>query len=197
VEGIDRIKRHILAEAEAEATALLEETERFSEKELANAHEERETILKEAAERAQEEAGLLIKRGEGVADALNRKRRLERRQALADEVIQRALDLLCAKPAAERVALYASWVKALGLEEGEITLAASERDELAGPLLGALPGGRFTISADGGAFSGGLIVTCGRVRDNLTYDMLVRDHRPWLAKVALEHLDTSGDGADG
>jgi vacuolar-type H+-ATPase subunit E/Vma4 len=198
VEGIDRIKSHILDQAEAEAEAIAAETEVFVDREHANAQRSCEKILAEAEEQADQEAELLIKRGQSLADALRRRQELERKQELADRVIQRALELLREKPAPERVGLYAGLIRAGGLKEGVITLSAADRAEIGQALLKALPEGRFTLDEEDGAFSGGVVVTQGRIRDNLTYDTVVRDFRPELARAALEFPGMDGgDGADG
>ena len=198
MEGIDRIRRHILAEAESEVEALAAETKVLVDQEISNAEKECGKIIEEARERAQQEAELIVKRGEGVAEALLRKQELERKQELADRVIQRALELLREKPAPERVGLYAGLIRAGGLKEGVITLSAADRAEIGQALLKALPEGRFTLDEEDGAFSGGVVVTQGRIRDNLTYDTVVRDFRPELARAALEFPGMDGgDGADG
>lgn len=63
MEGIDRIKDHILTEADAEVEAIVKETRDVIEREILAAEEERRKILIEAAERADLDAALLIKRG--------------------------------------------------------------------------------------------------------------------------------------
>ncbi|NLB27874.1 MAG: hypothetical protein GX819_02870 [Clostridiaceae bacterium] len=199
MEGIDRIRRHILAEAESEVEALAAETKVLVDQEISNAEKECGKIIEEARERAQQEAELIVKRGEGVAEALLRKQELERKQALADQIILRALRLLQEKAAPERVRLYAGWIRSLDLEEGVITLSAADRIELGEDLLEALPRGRFSIDGQDGDFTGGSAVTHGRVRDNLTYDVVVRDYRAELARAALDLLGMggAGEGRDG
>ncbi|NLA95541.1 MAG: hypothetical protein GX838_01675 [Clostridiaceae bacterium] len=195
MEGIDRIKRHILAEAESEVEALVAETQILIDQEISNAEKECGKILDEARERAQHDAELIVKKGESVADALRRKQALERKQALADQVIRRALQLLQGKAAPERVRLYAGWIRSLNLEEGVITLSAADRTELGEDLLEALPQGRFTIATQDGDFAGGVMVSHSRICDNLTYDVVVRDHRAELARSALDFLGSGREGA--
>lgn len=194
MEGIDRIKRHILAEAEAEVEALRTETQALVDQELSNAGKESGKILDQARERAQHDAELIVKRAESVADSLVRKQALERKQARADRIIQRAIELLQEKEAPERVRLYVAWIRALGLEEGVVTLSAADRAEIGQDLLEALPGGRFTLDGQAGDFAGGVMVTHGRIRDNLTYDVIVRDFRPELTRVALDFFGPDGEG---
>jgi len=45
-----------------------------------------------------------------------------------------------------------------------------------------------------GDFAGGIMVTHGRIRDNLTYDVVVRDYRAELARAALDLLGMGGEG---
>lgn len=196
MEGIDRIKQHILAEAEAEIEALDAETRALVDQEISKAETECGIILDQARKRAQHDAEQIIKRAESVADSLVRKQALESRQALADRIIYQALELLRKKSAPERVALYAAWIRALGTAEGVITLSAADRAEIGEDLLKALPHGRFTLDPQAGDFSGGVLVTHGRIRDNLTYDVIMRDHRPELAREALAFPGLGGEGRD-
>ncbi len=188
VEGIERIKNHILAEADRTVRSIEEESRQLVEKETLECERECQKILVEAKERADHDADLLVKRGESIADAERRKRDLAGKQEIVDEVITRALDKLLQEPPEKRVARYADWIHALNIGEGVITLSANEKTALGGALLKALPGGRFSIAEEEGDFTGGLMVAHGRVQDNLTYDLAVRDHRPELARLAFDKL---------
>ncbi len=189
MEGIERIKGHILAEADAAVEAIVEETRAFVAKETGDAEKQRDIILAEAVERAQQEADMLLKRGESVADAERRKRDLEQKQALADEIIGLALGLLGDESPAVRVKRYAAWIEQLGLPSGIITLSAADKATIGAELIQALPEGRFSIDEATGDFTGGIVITHERIRDNLTYDLTVRDHRSELARLALEYLE--------
>lgn len=189
MEGIDRIKDHILTEADAEVEAIVKETRDVIEREILTAEEERRKILIEAAERADLDAALLIKRGESVADAEKRKQELAQKQNLADAAVRLALDKLVREPAEQRVLRYAGWIRRLGLAGGVITLSETDRMELGDKLLAQLAPAAFSIDPEAGDFLGGVLVTHDRIRDNLTYDLTVRDHRPELARIALEHLE--------
>lgn len=188
MEGIERIKNHILAEADRTVRSIEEESRQLVEKETLECERECQKILVEAKERADHDADLLVKRGESIADAERRKRDLAGKQEIVDEVITRALDKLLQEPPEKRVARYADWIHALNIGEGVITLSANEKTALGGALLKALPGGRFSIAEEEGDFTGGLMVAHGRVQDNLTYDLAVRDHRPELARLAFDKL---------
>jgi vacuolar-type H+-ATPase subunit E/Vma4 len=188
VEGIERIKNHILAEADRTVRSIEEESRQLVEKETLECERECQRILAEAKGRADHDADLLVKRGESIADAERRKRDLAVKQEIVDEVITRALDKLLQEPPEKRVARYADWIHALNIGEGVITLSANEKTALGGALLKALPGGRFSIAEEEGDFTGGLMVAHGRVQDNLTYDLAVRDHRPELARLAFDKL---------
>ena len=150
----------------------------------------------EAEESAQRDAELTIRRGESLADAEKRKPvwltgRLSQRSDF------RALNLLNEEPEDLRVKRYASWVYALGVNEGEITLAEGE-EHLKEPLAAALGTGNFSFSKKAGNFSGGIMILHGRVVDNLTYDLVVRDHRPELTRYIFEMLsnDTAAEESD-
>lgn len=196
MEGIDRIKDHILAEADRAVEDLVRESRAFVSREISRAEEEAEAILAEAAARAEEEARLLLKRGESVADAERRKRDLEEKQALADEIIQQALDLLCREKAEDKVRRYTGWIERLDLSQAVISLAPGDLEELGPALLEALPPGRFSLDEKAGDFRGGLVISHDRIRDNLTYDLAIRDHRPQLARLAMAVLENrpAGEG---
>lgn len=192
VEGIERIKNHILAEADRTVRAIEEESRQLVEKEMLECEGQCRKILAESKERADHDAELLVRRGESIADAERRKRDLAGKQEIVDDVIGRALSKLSIRPADERVARYAGWIRALKIDEGVITLSVDEKAELGDALLKALPDGQFSIAEEEGDFSGGLTVAHGRMQDNLTYDLVVRDHRPELARLAFDKLAQYG-----
>ncbi len=188
VEGIERIKNHVLAESDRTVRTIEEDLRQFVERETLESEEQRRIILAGAKERAEHDADLLVKQGETIADARRRKRNLAGKQEIVDDVIARALRKLLQQPPATLVARYAGWIRALNIEDGVITLSANEKAALGDALLNALPSGKFSISEEAGDFLGGLKVAHGRIQDNLTYDLAVRDHRPELARLTLERL---------
>ncbi|MDD2571951.1 MAG: hypothetical protein PHC72_00250 [Eubacteriales bacterium] len=189
MEGIERIKDHIIRQADDEVEVLVSETQRFVAKEVGDAERQVRLILEEATLRADMDAKELVRRGEGLAEAERRKQGLVLKQQRVDQVIDRALDLLLNEPPEERMARYASWVNGLGLESGAITLSATDLSEIGEKLLELLPPDRFSINPVPGEFSGGIVVEHGRVRDNLSYELIVRDHRAELARLVLSHLE--------
>lgn len=189
MEGIERIKDHIIRQAEDEVEVLVSETQRFVANEVGEAERQVRLILEEATLRADMDAKELVRRGEGLAEAERRKQGLVLKQQRVDQVIDRALDLLLNEPPEERMARYASWVNGLGLESGVITLSATDLSEIGEKLLELLPPDRFSINPVPGEFSGGIVVEHGRVRDNLSYELIVRDHRAELARLVLSHLE--------
>lgn len=189
MEGIERIKDHIIRQADDEVEVLVSETQRFVAKEVGEAERQVRLILEEATLRADMDAKELVRRGEGLAEAERRKQGLVLKQQRVDQVIDRALDLLLNEPPEERMARYASWVNGLGLESGVITLSATDLSEIGEKLLELLPPDRFSINPVPGEFSGGIVVEHGRVRDNLSYELIVRDHRAELARLVLSHLE--------
>ncbi|MCK9176170.1 MAG: hypothetical protein M0O95_00495 [Clostridiales bacterium] len=189
MEGIERIKDHIIRQADDEVEVLVSETQRFVAKEVGDAERQVRLILEEATLRADMDAKELVRRGEGLAEAERRKQGLVLKQQRVDQVIDRALDLLLNEPPEERMARYASWVNGLGLESGVITLSATDLSEIGEKLLELLPPDRFSINPVPGEFSGGIVVEHGRVRDNLSYELIVRDHRAELARLVLSHLE--------
>lgn len=189
MEGIERIKDHIIRQADDEVEVLVSETQRFVANEVGDAERQVRLILEEATLRADMDARELVRRGESLAEAEGRKQGLVLKQQRVDRVIDRALDLLLNEPEDKRAARYASWVNALGLESGVITLSATDLSEIGEKLLELLPPDRFSINPVPGEFSGGIVVEHGRVRDNLSYELIVRDHRAELARLVLSHLE--------
>jgi hypothetical protein len=64
-----------------------------------------------------------------------------------------------------------------------------EVDQELGPsLLGQL-GDKFTLASAAGNFRAGLVVRQGRIEDNLTYDLAIRNSRAELAQLAAELLE--------
>lgn len=199
MEGIDRIKSHILEQAQEAARAIILEAVDFAGQETAKAEKTSQALLDEARQGADQEAALILKRAESMAAAQARKKGLEQKQAYASQILDRALELLQNKPEEEKVRLYVSWISGLGLDQGVITLGARDHEQIGEQLIAALPEGAFSLDGQPGDFAGGLLVTHGRMRDNLTFDRVLRDHRPELARLALLEMgdDSSEAGQDG
>ncbi len=197
MQGIERIKQHIIANADATVKAIQEDAASLEKKTLAESEERCRKILQDAEDNSRRDAAMTVRRGESLADAEKRKNRLAHRQKIADDVIFRALKLLNEEPEELRVKRYASWVHALGVSKGVITLAEREQ-HLKAPLAAALGAGEFTFSKEDGSFSGGIMIHHGRITDNLTYDLVVRDHRPELTRLIFEILgDETSDEESG
>ena len=83
MQGIERIKQHILNNADAMVMAIQNDATAFEEQTIAASEEECRRIVHEAEESAQRDAELTIRRGESLADAEKRKTRLAHRQVIA------------------------------------------------------------------------------------------------------------------
>ena len=145
MEGIDRIKSHILEQAQEAARAIILEAVDFAGQETAKAEKTSQALLDEARQGADQEAALILKRAESMAAAQARKKGLEQKQAYASQILDRALELLQNKPEEEKVRLYVSWISGLGLDQGVITLGARDHEQIGEQLIAALPEGAFSL----------------------------------------------------
>ena len=154
VEGIERIKNHILAEADRTVRSIEEESRQLVEKETLECERECQKILAEAKERADHDADLLVKRGESIADAERRKRDLAGKQEIVDG--DYACSTSCCKSHRRRR-------RSIGLDsrleywEGVITLSANENGARRCTAEGTSR--RTVLIAEEGDFAGGLMVT--------------------------------------
>lgn len=188
MEGIERITQRILDDAKSQVVRIEEETASHIQRQKEDAERMRGEILTSSRTKAKEDAKTLLKRGGSIVAAEQRKRDLAARQAEVEHVIAEAVTYLQQAPAEDRASWYADWIKRHGIRDGVITL--SKNDQAIGQqLLAKLPEGQFEISDTPGRFSGGVIVSRGRIEDNLTYDLVIRNYKPELANLAQMTID--------
>ena len=182
MDGIESIVDHILnqtrekiARIEASRDEQLAEIERQSTEACA-------TVVRQVEDKAQAQADAVINRATSQAALETRRTLLETRQAMIDEVLQAALVELCQQDSSAKAELYAGLIASTGAADGQITVNDQDRDLMAA-LLPKLPG-RFELADAAGRFAGGLLLRRGRIEENLTFDLLLRNQRPQLAALA-------------
>ncbi|MDI9461806.1 MAG: hypothetical protein ACOX3P_00995 [Saccharofermentanales bacterium] len=187
MEGLDKIIARIIADARATAARIEAEAEEKATGMIAAAETTADEILENSRTRTKEDAANILARGESLVRSEHRKDNLQKRQLQVEDLIEAALDKLASDPAEEKVDRYLQMIKSRELTGGEIMLP--EVDQELGPsLLGQL-GDKFTLASAAGNFRAGLVVRQGRIEDNLTYDLAIRNSRAELAQLAAELLE--------
>ncbi|MDD2533205.1 MAG: V-type ATP synthase subunit E [Eubacteriales bacterium] len=186
MDGINAIVEHILKEARERAavlqTSAAEQVAEIKRQTDATCEE----ITKQSALKADLAAEAIINRAKSQAAMEHRRALLEARQLLIDQAISAALDHLVKLDPLAKSELYQSLIESLGAQDGLIT--ANEQDHaLVAQLLKKISG-RFELNTVVGSFAGGLLLQRGKVVDNLTFDLLIRNQRPHLAALAASIL---------
>ena len=179
---MNAIVEHILAGARTRAAQTEAEIAAEVSQILAQADEACERIRKEADIKAQAAAEAVISRAASQAALESRRSSLVARQALIEQVVEDALDKLVNLGDDEKGSLYLKLLQSLGADGGLVTVNAKDQHLMRG-LLAKL-GGQFELREEPGAFSGGFLLRRGRIEDNLTFDLLVRNKRPQLVALA-------------
>lgn len=193
MEGIERITNKILEDAKAEVSRIESETEEFVREQQESSEKMRERVLADSRKNAEDDAKALIQRAESLASSERRKRDLSAKQNDVRRTIDLAVQQLLEDPAEVRVERYVSWIEAHKIKEGVITLSLADQD-LADSLLDKLPAGKFTVAATPGKMRGGIIVSHGKMEENLTYDLVIHNYLPRLSQLAQEQLEAIQGG---
>jgi V/A-type H+-transporting ATPase subunit E len=195
LDGLQAIVERILAEARDKAGEIAAQAQARCDGILSDAKAQADVILSDGQKQADIQAQALITRAKSAAALESRKKILGTRQEMIDRVFGQALRSLASLPAQEKLDFYQQLIIGTGAEDGEIVLAAA--DQLLGrDLLARLPG-RFTLSSEAGACSGGLILRRGLIEDNLTFERLIDVQRPRLVNLAADLLADPGEAAPG
>ena len=139
-------------------------------------------IRQTADHKGQQAAATLMNRASSQAALESRRAILEARQSLIDEVIQDSTRQLSQLSDLEKKDLYGRMIQSTGATGGILTVNARDR-ALMETVVAALGQG-WSLSVESGTFSGGFILSRGRIEENLTFDLLVRNLRPQLPALA-------------
>lgn len=187
--AITDILTRIEADAASEATAITgaaeAEAARIVAQAVSTVASEREAALAEAERGAAEEAAMLLASARLAArdDLLTRKR------ALAERVLERAVDALVALPDAEYLELIAAGVARAAAGGETLAIAPADAKRLGG-LAKRLEdhGVRVTLAAEPAPIERGVLLTADRMRVEVSPASLVADNRDHLLLVAAGAL---------
>ncbi len=186
MDGINAIVNHILSEASENgalhAAAAAEQVAVISQQADSSCAE----ITASTSAKAQAAADAIINRAVSQVELEKRRALLEARQALIDEAMTQALKQLAGLNAVEKASLYKKLLLSVNATDGRVTVNAADRT-LMSDLLPEVSS-QLELTAETGEFSGGLLLSRGRIVDNLTFDLLVRNQRPQLAALAAKIL---------
>jgi V/A-type H+-transporting ATPase subunit E len=186
LEGIDLIRDRILEQAREKADEINDRTKAQRDEIMAAAEQECLQIKADSVVKTKARVDAILNRARSLAAMESRKFELQKRQNQIDLIIERALKKACSLPAEQKLELYCAMIEKSGAENGEITL--SEADAGLADALQTRLGTGFTVAGTNGKFNGGLILGRGKIEDNLTFDLIVRNQRPQLSAVAAEAL---------
>ena len=196
--GLDAIIESILADAREQADAILASAAAEAEAIRRQAADEAETLLRSMEAAADAEAGILRSRAESSAAMAARRVVLDARRRAVVDVVDRAVTTLAGLPAAEKIRLYADFLRSarggetIVFSSGDLTSgigAKAVEAALQARASDGLPPVRLTVSDVPGQFLGGLVMRRGLIEDNLTFEMLTRQSREDLETYAATLLE--------
>ena len=191
--GIEKINRQILADAQAEADEILQAARREAD---AIAADFDARVLRESQEAAVRNEAAAIQREERLASvaALEaRKQILAARQEMVTKAFDLALEKLCTLPRKEYTDLLARMAaKAARTGQEEVILSEKDQKEVgsdvvkgANDLLGK---GKLTLSKGTASIRGGLLLTQGDTEVNCSFETLIRLAREELSGQVADLL---------
>ena len=186
MEGLEAIKKRIMADAREEAYEIGRQTEQVLADMDKQNQAECEKVLAEARQSAEANARVRINRAHSLAALEQRKTILGARQALIEQTLQKALEKLQQLPEIEKASLYARLIEQSGLRSGLLIL--NQADAAIAPQLVEPYKGALKLDPKPGTFAGGLIIRQDLVEENLTFETLLKNNRPEWIKLASTTL---------
>lgn len=190
MEGMERIRESILAEARTQAEAIIKEAE-DSVKEMEQQAEKRaEELTKNRLERAKVEAQDAQKRMLSMAELELKKQSLEAKQSIIDQAFDKALAKLNNLPEEKYAAMIVSALGSVGIKGGEeLIVPPQDREKFQKGLLKRINdklGFELKLSDEDRGIQGGFIVKVDGVEINNSFETLLRMERE---KVESEIAD--------
>lgn len=190
MEGMERIRESILAEARTQAEAIIKEAE-DSVKEMEQQAEKRaEELTKNRLERAKVEAQDAQKRMLSMAELELKKQSLEAKQSIIDQAFDKTLAKLNNLPEEKYAAMIVSALGSVGLKGGEVLIVPpQDREKFQKGLLKKINdklGFELKLSDEDRGIQGGFIVKVDGVEINNSFETLLRMERE---KVESEIAD--------
>ncbi|HOC08173.1 MAG: hypothetical protein GXY97_05775 [Clostridiales bacterium] len=190
MEGMERIRESILAEARTQAEAIIKEAEdKVKEMEI-QAEKRAEELTKNRLERAEVEAQEAQKRMLSMAELELKKQSLEAKQSIIDQAFDKALVKLNNLPEEKYAAMIVSALGSVGIKGGEeLIVPPQDREKFQKGLLKKINdklGFELKLSDEDRGIQGGFIVKVDGVEINNSFETLLRMERE---KVESEIAD--------
>lgn len=190
MEGMERIRESILAEARTQAEAIIKEAEdKVKEMEI-QAEKRAEELTKNRLERAEVEAQEAQKRMLSMAELELKKQSLEAKQSIIDQAFDKALVKLNNLPEEKYAAMIVSALGSVGIKGGEeLIVPLKDREKFQKGLLKKINdklGFELKLSDEDRGIQGGFIVKVDGVEINNSFETLLRMERE---KVESEIAD--------
>lgn len=190
MEGMERIRESILAEARTQAEAIIKEAEdKVKEMEI-QAEKRAEELTKNRLERAEVEAQEAQKRMLSMAELELKKQSLEAKQSIIDQAFDKALVKLNNLPEEKYAAMIVTALGSVGIKGGEeLIVPPQDREKFQKGLLKKINdklGFELKLSDEDRGIQGGFIVKVDGVEINNSFETLLRMERE---KVESEIAD--------
>lgn len=195
--GAEKLTGKILEEARLQANTNIERAEREAEDLIRAAREEAEKKKKAILEKAVREAEDKRKRTIAVAELEGRKKRLQAKQEVLEEVFDRTVFALNSMPSEQYEGILADMIinsVKTGMEE--IVLSEKDRGRLGESFVRKInqrltaegKTGSLKLSEESRSFNGGFILKSGDVEVNQSFDAVLRMQRDELEALAIKVL---------
>lgn len=193
MEGLEAIKDRIISIAGEKASDIEFACDKTVAEILDEARGVAEDILKESDKRVKSEISGIMRRYESSANSERRKIMLSAKQDILENALDDAVLKLKGMPAEKKKKLYGDMLDKVESNCDSPEIQFNEDDlEIAKALSDELQG-EFKIDPNPGKFSGGFIVRDGNIETNMTFEMILRQHRQELVAVAAEELFSGED----
>lgn len=190
MEGMERIRESILAEARTQAEAIIKEAEDKVKEMESQAEKRAEELTKNRLERAEVEAQEAQKRMLSMAELELKKQSLEAKQSIIDQAFDKALVKLNNLPEEKYAAMIVTALGSVGIKGGEeLIVPPQDREKFQKGLLKKINdklGFELKLSDEDRGIQGGFIVKVDGVEINNSFETLLRMERE---KVESEIAD--------
>lgn len=190
MEGMERIRESILAEARTQAEAIIKEAEDKVKEMESQAEKRAEELTKNRFERAEVEAQEAQKRMLSMAELELKKQSLEAKQSIIDQAFDKALVKLNNLPEEKYAAMIVTALGSVGIKGGEeLIVPLKDREKFQKGLLKKINdklGFELKLSDEDRGIQGGFIVKVDGVEINNSFETLLRMERE---KVESEIAD--------
>ena len=189
------IQDRIVEEANESAEQVIERARHQTSQIIADAKAEAEKITVSAQEEASQMMETRLNRARSMSSLEKRKAALSARQKLVDQVISEAVAHLCSLSPAEKISFYQDILRSQDNGTSTAEVVFSKQDMAISEKVTQPFEGRFKAAGTAGDFLGGLVIRRGRIEENLTFDLTIKNKRSELVQVAAGVLTPAKDGS--